>query len=43
VPTVEVVLRWLVSFVGTTGHDVEGQAAVLASGLPVQTQPQLQF
>ena len=42
-PTVEVVLRWLVSFVGAAGRDVEGQARVIASGLPVLSQPQLQF
>lgn len=41
--TVEVVLRWLVSFIGASGHEVEAQAAVLARALPVQTQPQLQF
>ena len=41
--TVEVVLRWLVSFVGAPGRDVEGQAAVIARGLPVLSQPQLQF
>lgn len=42
-PTVDVVLRWLVSFVGAPGHDVDGQAHVLVRALPVQTQPQLQF
>lgn len=41
--TVEVVLRWLVSFVGSPGRDVEAQAAVIARGLPILTQPQLQF
>lgn len=41
--TVEVVLRWLVSFVGAPGRDVEGQAGVIARGLPVLSQPQLQF
>jgi AcrR family transcriptional regulator len=41
--TVEVVLRWLVSFVGMPGRDVEGQAAVIARGLPILSQPQLQF
>ena len=41
--TVDVVLRWIVSFMGAPGHDVEGQAAVIARGLPVQAQPQLQF
>ena len=40
---VEVVLRWLVSFVGSPGHDIEAQAAVVARGLPVLSQPQLQF
>ena len=42
-PTVEVVLRWLVSFVGSPGREVEAQAGVLVKALPVQTQPQLQF
>jgi AcrR family transcriptional regulator len=41
--TVEVVLRWLVSFMGSPGRDVEAQARVIASGLPVLSQPQLQF
>jgi hypothetical protein len=41
--TVEVVLRWLVSFMGSPGRDVEAQAAVIAAGLPVLSQPQLQF
>ena len=41
--TVEVVLRWLVSFMGTPGRDVEAQATVIARGLPVLSQPQLQF
>jgi AcrR family transcriptional regulator len=41
--TVEVVLRWLVSFMGSPGRDVEAQAAVIAKGLPVLSQPQLQF
>ena len=41
--TVEVVLRWLVSFMGAPGRDIEGQARVIASGLPVLSQPQLQF
>ena len=40
---VEVVLRWLVSFIGAPGRDVESQAAVVARGLPVLSQPQLQF
>ena len=31
---VDLVLRWLVSFVGNTGHDIEGQAALLAAALP---------
>jgi AcrR family transcriptional regulator len=42
-PTVEVVLRWLVSFIGAPGHEIEAQAHVLLRALPVQTQPQLQF
>lgn len=42
-PMVEVVLRWLVSFVGAPGRDLEGQAKVVAAGLPVLAQPQLQF
>lgn len=41
--TVEVVLRWLVSFVGSPGRDIDGQAAVIARGLPILSQPQLQF
>ena len=41
--TVEVVLRWVVSFMGTPGRDIEAQARVIASGLPVLSQPQLQF
>ena len=41
--TVEVVLRWLVSFMGSPGRDVEAQATVIAAGLPVLSQPQLQF
>jgi AcrR family transcriptional regulator len=41
--TVEVVLRWLVTFMGNPGRDVEAQAAVIAAGLPVLSQPQLQF
>ena len=40
---VDVVLRWLVSFVGTPGRDVETQAAILAAGVPVHSQTQLQF
>ena len=40
---VDVVLRWLVSFVGTPGRDVEAQAALVAAGIPVHSQPQLQF
>jgi AcrR family transcriptional regulator len=40
---VEVVLRWLVSFVGTPGRDVETQAAMVAAGVPVHSQTQLQF
>jgi AcrR family transcriptional regulator len=31
---VDCVLRWLVSFVGVSGRDVEQQAAYLAAGLP---------
>lgn len=42
-PTVEVVLRWLVSFVGAPGPEIEAQSQVLVRALPVQTQPQLQF
>jgi AcrR family transcriptional regulator len=41
--SVEVVLRWLVSFAGAPGRDVEGQAAVVAAGIPVHSQQQLQF
>jgi AcrR family transcriptional regulator len=41
--SVEVVLRWVVSFVASPGSDVEAQATVLAAGLPVLAQPQLQF
>jgi AcrR family transcriptional regulator len=41
--TVEVVLRWLVSFVGAPGRELEAQASVIATGLPVLSQPQLQF
>ena len=41
--TVEVVLRWLVSFMGAPGRDVDGQAHVIVAGLPVLSQPQLQF
>jgi AcrR family transcriptional regulator len=36
-PAVDVVLRWLVSFVGNPGRDVEAQAALLAAGLPPAT------
>ena len=43
VPTVEVVLRWVVSFIGAPGHEVDAQAHVLVRALPVQAQPQLQF
>jgi AcrR family transcriptional regulator len=41
--TVEVLLRWLVSFIGSPGREVEAQASVIARGLPVLSQPQLQF
>ena len=41
--TVEVVLRWLVSFMGAPGRDIAAQARVIAAGLPVVSQPQLQF
>jgi AcrR family transcriptional regulator len=40
---VEVVLRWLVTFAGAPGRDIEAQAAVVAAGVPVESQPQLQF
>jgi AcrR family transcriptional regulator len=40
---VDMVLRWLVSFAGTPGRDVEAQAAMLAAGVPVHSQTQLQF
>jgi AcrR family transcriptional regulator len=33
VGSVELVLRWLVSFVAATGHDIDGQAATLAAAL----------
>jgi len=33
-PAVDVVLRWLVSFVGNNARDIEGQAALLAQSLP---------
>jgi len=33
-PAVDVVLRWLVSFVGNTAREVEAQAALLAASLP---------
>jgi AcrR family transcriptional regulator len=33
-PAVDVVLRWLVSFVGNPGREVEAQAAMLAAALP---------
>jgi AcrR family transcriptional regulator len=32
---VDLVLRWLVSFITTAGHHVEREAALLAAGLPV--------
>jgi AcrR family transcriptional regulator len=32
--SVDCVLRWLASFVGVTGRDVEQQAGVIATGLP---------
>jgi AcrR family transcriptional regulator len=34
VPAVELVLRWLASYVGTSGPDIEAQAALLAAALP---------
>jgi AcrR family transcriptional regulator len=38
--SVELVLRWLVSFVAAAGHDVDGQAATLAAALaPAPAQP----
>src|SRR3954468_9687626 len=40
---VDVVLRWLVSFAGTPGRDVESQAGMVAAGIPVHSQTQLQF
>jgi AcrR family transcriptional regulator len=40
---VEVVLRWLVSFAGAPGRDVESQASIVCAGIAVQSQPQLQF
>jgi AcrR family transcriptional regulator len=33
-PAVDVVLRWLASFVGNHGHDIEGQARLVAAALP---------
>jgi AcrR family transcriptional regulator len=33
VGSVELVLRWLVSFVAAAGHDIDGQAATLAAAL----------
>jgi len=33
-PAVDVVLRWLVSFVGNNPRDIDGQAALLAQSLP---------
>jgi AcrR family transcriptional regulator len=33
-PAVDVVLRWLVSFVGNTARDIEAQAALVAQSLP---------
>ena len=33
-PAVDVVLRWLVSFVGNSGRDLEAQAALLAASMP---------
>jgi AcrR family transcriptional regulator len=42
-PTVDVVLRWLVSFVGAPGRELEAQAALVAGALPKVTQTQLQF
>ena len=40
---VDVVLRWLVSFVGSPGAGIEEQARVIVAGMRVQAQPQLQF
>lgn len=37
--SVEVAMRWLVSFVAAPGGDVEGQAAILAVALPAAPQP----
>jgi AcrR family transcriptional regulator len=34
-PSVDVVLRWLVSFTGTSASGAEEQAAIVAAGLPV--------
>ena len=36
---VELVVRWLVSFVASAGHDVEAQAAALAAALPAAPAP----
>jgi AcrR family transcriptional regulator len=33
-PAVDVVLRWLVSFVGSPGHDAETQARLVAAAIP---------
>lgn len=40
---VDLVLRWLASFAGTPGREVETQAQLLAAGIPVHSQTQLQF
>src|SRR4051812_8259539 len=33
-PSVDVILRWMVSFIGSTGHDVERQAVLVAAAIP---------
>ena len=38
-PAVDVVLRWLASFVGNHGRDVEGQARLVAAALPSGSSP----
>jgi AcrR family transcriptional regulator len=38
-PAVDVVLRWLVSFVGNTARDIEGQAQLVAASLPAASAP----
>jgi AcrR family transcriptional regulator len=37
--SVDVVLRWLVSFIGSPGRDVESQAGLLATAIPAATLP----